>query len=205
MGAGESSNNNNVTGPVPIRVRNANPLLYTLAQDHMNIQPYWIMILELIFKDFIFQRIWNRWRYKTWFTTQEIAFYFLFVLREGDQERNTTVQKQFETSLKQSAANREPTNLHNVEITDTVSRLSVRDQKGLELYIEESKEKRSSYYSKKMRFDIFDIIFNCLPLSGHAICTVYIPIPIKQLLRSLITLLKLEFSIWTVVISGHHQ
>ncbi|CAF1404610.1 unnamed protein product [Adineta ricciae] len=50
VGAGDSSNNRNVTGPVPRGVQHANPLLYTLAQDHMNIQPYWIMVLQLIVK-----------------------------------------------------------------------------------------------------------------------------------------------------------
>ncbi|CAF1431777.1 unnamed protein product [Adineta ricciae] len=73
MGAGDSSNNRNVTGLAPIRVQHSNPLLYTLGKDHMNIQTYWIMVLQLIVRDIIIQRIWNKFRYKTFSTTQEIA------------------------------------------------------------------------------------------------------------------------------------
>ena len=87
MGAGDSSNNRNVTGPVPILVQSANPLLYTLAQEHMNIQPYWIMILQLIVKDIMLQRLWNKFRYKTFSTTQEIVIGRRLLGAQGDGYR----------------------------------------------------------------------------------------------------------------------
>ena len=54
-------------------MHDANPLLYTLPQEHMIIQPYWIVIVELIVKQIIANRVWNRIHHKTWATTQELA------------------------------------------------------------------------------------------------------------------------------------
>jgi hypothetical protein len=51
---------------------NVNPLLITTAADQINIQPYWIVVAELIVLQ-LTQRIWHHFKYKTWFTTLEIA------------------------------------------------------------------------------------------------------------------------------------
>ncbi|CAF1430888.1 unnamed protein product [Adineta steineri] len=49
-----------------------NPVLGTFPAGNINIQPYWIVVLQLIFVQFL-QRIWNYFQYKTCFTTLEIA------------------------------------------------------------------------------------------------------------------------------------
>jgi hypothetical protein len=51
---------------------NINPLLITVSADQINIQPYWIVVVELIALQ-LTQRIWHHFKYKTWFTTLEIA------------------------------------------------------------------------------------------------------------------------------------
>ncbi|UJR11480.1 hypothetical protein I4U23_015659 [Adineta vaga] len=47
------------TGPIPIIHQNANPLLYTLPQEHMIRQ--------------ILQRLWNFYQYRLFYSTVEIA------------------------------------------------------------------------------------------------------------------------------------
>ena len=49
-----------------------NPVLSTFPADEINIQPYWLVVLQLLVSQFS-QRIWHYIRYKTWFTTLEIA------------------------------------------------------------------------------------------------------------------------------------
>ncbi|CAF4172611.1 unnamed protein product, partial [Adineta steineri] len=196
MGAGESSSNNNITGPVPIRVQDANPLLYTLAQDHMNIQPYWIMILQLIAKDIILQRIWNRIRYKTWSTTQEIAIGRLVLELQTEKYREarnfaaigqvimelgltTTTLKPTRrlSTTKQRSKHKDvathPTNSHNIETPDLLLRFFRSAVVVLQIHIEGSEEKINEYY-RKLKFDSFDFIAHSLPLLGHAIWYCYI-------------------------------
>ena len=50
-----------------------NPLLYSLPSGRRTLQPYWLIICQLIFIQFC-QRLWNRWKYKTWFLQFEIIF-----------------------------------------------------------------------------------------------------------------------------------
>jgi len=51
---------------------NVNPILGTFPPDEINIQPYWLVVLQLLVAQFG-QRIWNYIRYKTVFTTLEIV------------------------------------------------------------------------------------------------------------------------------------
>jgi len=60
------SNSYNNTGMV------VNPILGTFPPDEINIQPYWLVVLQLLVSQ-LCQRIWHYVRYKTWFTTLEIA------------------------------------------------------------------------------------------------------------------------------------
>ncbi|CAF1398721.1 unnamed protein product, partial [Adineta steineri] len=168
MGAGESSSNNNITGPVPIRLQSANPLLYTLAQDHMNIQPYWIMILQLIATDILFQRMWNRIRYKTWSTTQEIAIGRFVLNMQTEKYRearnlaaigqvimelglSTTTLKPTRrlSTTKQRWKHKDvathPTNSHNIESPDLLLRFFRSAVVVLQIHIEGSEEKLNRY------------------------------------------------------------
>ncbi|CAF1277121.1 unnamed protein product [Adineta steineri] len=49
-----------------------NPVLGTFSADDINIQPYCLVVLQLIVVQF-FQRVYNYFRYNTCFTTLEIA------------------------------------------------------------------------------------------------------------------------------------
>ncbi|CAF3949992.1 unnamed protein product [Adineta steineri] len=49
-----------------------NPVLGTFPADDINIQPYWLVVLQLIIVQ-LFQRVTNYFRYNTCFTTLEIA------------------------------------------------------------------------------------------------------------------------------------
>ena len=49
-----------------------NPILSTFPADEINIQPYWTVVLGL-FVSQLFQRIWHFIKYRTGFTTLEIA------------------------------------------------------------------------------------------------------------------------------------
>lgn len=49
-----------------------NPILSTFPADEINIQPYWLVVLGL-FASQLCQRIWHYFKYKTLFTTLEIA------------------------------------------------------------------------------------------------------------------------------------
>lgn len=60
------SNSYNNTGII------VNPVLKTFPADEINIQPYWLVVLQLLVSQFS-QRIWHYFRYKTLFTTLEIA------------------------------------------------------------------------------------------------------------------------------------
>ena len=60
------SNSYNNTGII------VNPVLGTFPADEINIQPYWLVVLQLLVSQFS-QRIWHYFRYKTCFTTLEIA------------------------------------------------------------------------------------------------------------------------------------
>jgi hypothetical protein len=65
-------NPNGVTGPIPISIQNANPLLFTFPQKHMNVEPYWIMLLQIITIQ-TFNRLLNKITVGVWWTTIEIG------------------------------------------------------------------------------------------------------------------------------------
>ncbi len=72
-------NSTGTTGPIPIRLQHANPLLFTLPQDHMTIQPYWIMVLQILTVQ-MGQRIWSEIKYGLFLTALEIGL-ICWVLR----------------------------------------------------------------------------------------------------------------------------
>ena len=49
-----------------------NPLLYSLPAGRRTLEPYWVIIGQMILIQFC-QRLWNRVRYKTWFLQLEIV------------------------------------------------------------------------------------------------------------------------------------
>jgi hypothetical protein len=50
-----------------------NPLLYQFPESELIVQPYWILVLQLLFIQFL-SRLWNRCKYNTWFTAVEAYF-----------------------------------------------------------------------------------------------------------------------------------
>ncbi|CAF1349014.1 unnamed protein product [Adineta ricciae] len=190
MGAGESSNNEEFTGPVPIRIQNANPLLFTLPQEHMNIQPYWIMIVQLIVKDIILQRIWNRMRYGTWSTTQEIAAGH-YILRKKLAEIREVLQlnRQFQHRLR-GRQRQDPRFVRMKSFQDALvtpgsfigprfwTTNSLREHQAFKenILIQELEIARRdlNLLYGKLKFDLFDLLIHSLPLFAHTIWYFYI-------------------------------
>jgi hypothetical protein len=65
-------NTNGTTGPIPISVQNANPLIFTLPQDQTSIRPYWIVIVQIIVAQQIHRAV-NYLTHKSRFTPIEIG------------------------------------------------------------------------------------------------------------------------------------
>ncbi|CAF0989727.1 unnamed protein product [Adineta ricciae] len=151
-------NSNGTSGPIPILHQDANPLLYTLPQEHMNIQPYWIMIVEIVILQLI-QRLWNLVRYHVFNSTLEIAL-LRWVLY-------------YQIHLYEYLIT------HRSEIVNIVPRTLqptthawISSPNHYEHYI-------IAYYAHdylvdKLSFDIFDFIFYFLPICGHCVWYSYI-------------------------------
>ncbi|CAF4187446.1 unnamed protein product, partial [Rotaria sordida] len=52
-----------------------NSLLYTIPKGEIIIPPYWALCIQILSLQLL-QRIWNRCRYKTWFTSVEVAMLY---------------------------------------------------------------------------------------------------------------------------------
>ncbi|CAF1254468.1 unnamed protein product [Adineta steineri] len=142
---------NGTAGSISIQYQNANPLLYSLPQDHMTIQPYWIMVLQLIGMQ-LFLRLWNLYRYHVFLTTTEIAF-IRWVLSFHKETLRRTSLEVLRTAEKIERDHRGP-------LFSLIFR-------GLE-QSEKSQELRDRLRGK-VDFDVFDFVFQCLPLCGHGI------------------------------------
>jgi hypothetical protein len=121
-----------------------NPLLSTFPVDEINIQPYWIVVLELIVLQ-LFQRIWHHFKYNTWFTTLEIAG-LIRIFKKHPTVMNIT--DQFTAVVSNSTDTTDSTSKDDADITADKNRLT---------------KLRSM-----IDIDYFDAV-NCLLLFGHAI------------------------------------
>ena len=167
MGASESSVNN-ITGPVSVRVPDTNPLLYTLAQEHISIQPYWIMILQLCVKDILLQRLWNRIRYKTWSTTQEIAVGRWLLDAQVEQFREVYGSADV---LPTVGANQ--VIYPDIWTTNSLWLFPISVQQVSPAQIKSGEEEIKKLYPR-FKFDLFDFFVQSLPLLGHAIWYFYV-------------------------------
>ncbi|CAF1173781.1 unnamed protein product [Adineta ricciae] len=204
MGVAESSGSSqNVTGPTAIRVHDANPLLYATPQEHMIIQPYWVLIVELIVKQIIANRVWNRIRHNTWATTQEIAMGRMVlrlqivylkaeklasdgIYHAARQHQTTATSKSptpKQTTIKffkdtftspQSLLDR--TALVGSKVFSTLR----RDIDTLDYEIEQKEEEtrrsqeKMDKLARRLQLDIFDLLFHSLPLLGQTIWYFYL-------------------------------
>jgi hypothetical protein len=125
---------------------NVNPILSTLPADQINIQPYWIVVLELVVLQFC-QRIWHHFKYKTWFTTLEIAG-LIRVFQKHPTDLNSPDQPASITAYQTK--------------TDTTDDMSERKSKL------DADKKRLTILRSMIVIDYFDAI-NCLLILGHAI------------------------------------
>lgn len=150
-------NSNGTAGPIPIYYRNANPLLYTLAQDHMSIQPYWIMVLEILGFQLL-SRSWNYCRCRAFLLSLEFGLIYLILVKQKTYLEN---------------ALREQNVLFNELSTN--SKLFVNgNTQFLSSYLKMT-EKKILQYQRKLRFDfVSDVCLVSLPLLGHHIWYCYI-------------------------------
>ncbi|CAF1344352.1 unnamed protein product [Adineta ricciae] len=144
-------NKNGTTGPIPIYHQNANPLLYTLDQDHMNIQPYWIMVLQIVGLQ-LFSRTRHLIRYGVFSTTLEIGLLRWTILRQLYTIK--VVFEKFDDLLVNVVHHRE----------------FVREEFKREIeHIRGRTHQANEKFFKKIDFNMFDYIIHGLPTLGHAI------------------------------------
>ena len=149
-------NSHGTTGPIPTYYRNANPLLYTLQQDHMNIQPYWIMVLQILTFQLLI-RTWNLCFHGAFLTSLEFGFIqSLLIFQKENLEKNLKDQEDLLDAIPGES--------------EAAIRAKIRS---LSVYLEETKEKMIQY-DKKLQFDLFDLLLSTLPLLGHTVWYCYI-------------------------------
>ncbi|CAF1487732.1 unnamed protein product [Adineta ricciae] len=149
-------NQNGTIGPIPIHYQNANPLLYTLAQDHTNIQPYWIMILQIAGLH-LFSRLRHLFKYGVFSTTLEIGLLRWAVLYQLKTVNNVLQRvDDFVGNF-----------VHNSE---SARERFIKEMERIKSHTHETNEK----FYKKIDFDLIDYIIHGLPTLGHAIWYCYI-------------------------------
>lgn len=177
MGTGDSSINSNSTSSASGRVPETNPLLYTLTREHISIQPYWVMILQLCVKDILLQRLWNRIRYKTWSTTQEIAIGRWLLDAQVEQIREVYGSAEAplpEPGTRQSAAiGANGVVSPHIWTTNSLWSVLFTIQQVSPSQIRSGEEELDKLYPR-FKFDLFDFFVQSLPLLGHAIWYFYI-------------------------------
>ncbi|CAF1402911.1 unnamed protein product [Adineta ricciae] len=144
-------NKNGTSGPIPIYHQNANPLLYTLDQDHMNIQPYWIMILQIAAFQ-LFSRFRHLIKYRVFSTTLEIGLLRWAILKQLKTVK--PLVEKFDVFFGNALHN---PGLIRAELINEMER------------IKRNTHKTNERFYRKIDFNIIDYIFHGLPVLGHAI------------------------------------
>lgn len=170
-------NPNGTTGPIPISIKNANPLLFTLPQENMNIQPYWIMLAQVIVVQ-AFSRMVNRFSVGVWWTTVEIGliiwlikFYTDILPKLLDLINSllmaTTAPPPPLRSHPRIIAYFIPTNVQRIQHGKDVSHIPEQSS-GNKQENAKLKVKVKKLY-KKLQFNFMDLIIFCGPIFAHSI------------------------------------
>ncbi|CAF1281358.1 unnamed protein product [Adineta steineri] len=137
---------------IPASSQNANPLLYTLRNYNVGIQPYWVIITQF----FVFEislRTWDRVVYGTWQLPIEYAI------------------EEFDGKKKPFVGGREPRRYSDPVPPSngyTVSTVFVV-QPWFTKRAQVTTETKPKPKPKVPKLDLFDLIFSVLPLFGHTI------------------------------------
>ncbi|UJR24418.1 hypothetical protein I4U23_005794 [Adineta vaga] len=130
---------------IPPDYQNANPLLYTFRDYHTGIQPYFVFVTQF----FIFEislRLWDRAVYGTWLLPSD----FIYFERVPITPNPTTV---IPPPIGVSYMRRRVSRIRTIYLLQ---------QKGILIKTDKDNEKMPT-------FDLFDLIFVCLPLFAHTI------------------------------------
>ncbi|CAF1154711.1 unnamed protein product [Adineta ricciae] len=138
---------------VPKVYQNANPLLYTFRDDNTGIQPYFIFPLQFLFFD-LSLRFWDRIAYGTWYLPGELIQIELAGYESIRKQDYITYTYLWLTSH---------INVIYVMVPfkGLFSRKKPSPRKLLNIKLHEK--------AKEVTFDIFDIVFHCVPLIAHTI------------------------------------
>ena len=151
---------NKTVNLIPIHFRYANPLLYALQYDHITIQPYWMMIIQILSRQLI-QRLWNLYRYQEFLSTIEIGLIRWVIWFQIDWIQTNLAEINEILMLL-------PKNMKNYFSNHLSNQLNE-----IHKHRANSEERRKELL-KKLKFDIFNFFFHFIPLFGHAIWYCYI-------------------------------
>ncbi|CAF1456293.1 unnamed protein product [Adineta steineri] len=135
---------------IPVSSQNANPLLYTLRNYNVGIQPYWVIITQF----FVFEvslRTWDRVVYGTWQLPIEYA------IEEFDGKKKPFVGRREPRRYPDPDP---PSNGYTVSTVFVVQPWFTKKAQ----VPTETKPK-----PKVPKLDLFDLVFSVLPLLGHTI------------------------------------
>ncbi|UJR24479.1 hypothetical protein I4U23_005854 [Adineta vaga] len=130
---------------IPTDYQKANPLLYTFRDYHTGIQPYFVIAAQFLIFDFSL-RIWDKAVYDTWLLPME----FIEIEEEDEVDEEEKTRR---ISTQQIRTN------SNGFFVSTI--LILQEMKGFSL--------KTKKREKLPTFDLFDILFSCLPLIAHTI------------------------------------
>jgi hypothetical protein len=168
-------NSNGTTGPIPIRLQHANPLLFTLAQRDMTIQPYWIMILQILALQLI-QRVWHLCRYQEFLLTLEIVFIRSFYKKQLKIMKNWAIRSIVVPlgDIQIIVQNQSDFPKHSFLSSQRKPTLTMIIYNRPFQQVFEKLEKKCNKMGKKLTFDLVDFFLNALPVFGHGIWYCYI-------------------------------
>ncbi|CAF1588559.1 unnamed protein product [Rotaria magnacalcarata] len=130
------------TDSIPTAYQYANPLLYTLRDYNMSIDPYWIVFLRFLSLQFSL-RLWTRVFYGGWLTPVE---FIVDASEHESQHKPSTIE-----IVSMEHLGRRP--------SPTISTVYI---------LQDFKKKKKEKKKKQPTFDLFDAVFYCIPLLGHA-------------------------------------
>ncbi|CAF1048227.1 unnamed protein product [Adineta ricciae] len=136
---------------IPYFYRDANPLLYSLRDDNTVIQPYFLFPLQFLFFDLTL-RCWDRLVYGTWYLPGELIEIELVDRKATTIMSGTEIDQPLLSEI-------------SVYILVPFKGLFSRKKKTPKQILRVNLRKEA----KEMTFDLYDIIFGCIPLFAHTI------------------------------------
>ncbi|UJR24480.1 hypothetical protein I4U23_005855 [Adineta vaga] len=135
------------TTSIPSDYQNGNPLLYTFRDYHTGIHPYFILPIQFLIFDFSL-RFWDKAVYDTWLLPME------FIEIQRDEEPEPLPQRRHRQIIQSPPKPQNSFSISSLFFVEHYKKVSIKTKtKGKTIPI----------------YDLYDLIFSCLPLLAHAI------------------------------------